>query len=234
MNKKYCIYKIVNKINNKVYIGLTTTDLKKRWSSHVNTSSNCKYLSSAIKKYGKDNFIMEPVFYANSVDDMMEMEILFIRQYNSLAPDGYNLREGGQYGEFTEMAKDKLKVAAITRWDKKERSRQSEVYKDKWKNKTSMRSRLSGLLEAQLKKRKKVIRVNLITFDYEILESVNKARMLGYYPWDVLSGRANFAGQDTWYYYEESNDPSFYINQAKIKFPNGPKKVRTLKIQKAS
>ena len=34
------IYKITNKINNKIYIGLTTCSLEYRWSRHVTESKN--------------------------------------------------------------------------------------------------------------------------------------------------------------------------------------------------
>lgn len=48
------IYKITNKINNKVYIGLTTTTLQYRWSKHIAESKNVKntkHLYKAIRKY---------------------------------------------------------------------------------------------------------------------------------------------------------------------------------------
>ena len=42
------IYKIKNKIDNKIYIGQTTQDLESRWKGHRKNSSNCRYLKSAL------------------------------------------------------------------------------------------------------------------------------------------------------------------------------------------
>lgn len=35
-----CIYKIINDVNDKVYIGMTKTSLEKRWSEHINSYNN--------------------------------------------------------------------------------------------------------------------------------------------------------------------------------------------------
>ena len=55
------IYKITNKINNKVYIGQTCRDLQTRWREHK-SKANCEYnnhLYNAMTKYGAENFIIE-------------------------------------------------------------------------------------------------------------------------------------------------------------------------------
>ena len=46
------IYKIENTVDNKKYIGQTIQDLESRWKDHRKLGSNCRYLKSAIKKYG--------------------------------------------------------------------------------------------------------------------------------------------------------------------------------------
>ena len=46
------IYKITNKITKQSYIGQTIIDLHERWRQHCKPNSNCRYLKSAIKKYG--------------------------------------------------------------------------------------------------------------------------------------------------------------------------------------
>ena len=46
------IYRIKNKIDNKIYIGQTIQDLEDRWRGHLKKHSNCRYLKSAFKKYG--------------------------------------------------------------------------------------------------------------------------------------------------------------------------------------
>ena len=50
------IYKIVNKVTNKIYIGQTIQDLDERWKQHKKTNSNCRYLKAAIKKIWYQQF----------------------------------------------------------------------------------------------------------------------------------------------------------------------------------
>lgn len=48
----YLIYKITNKINNKIYIGLTKTGLELRWKKHLQASfSNRPDNSIFIKQF---------------------------------------------------------------------------------------------------------------------------------------------------------------------------------------
>ena len=53
------IYKIVNRVNGKYYVG-SSNNIKKRWSKHKNDLNknihNNKYLQRSWNKYGKDNF----------------------------------------------------------------------------------------------------------------------------------------------------------------------------------
>jgi group I intron endonuclease len=88
------IYKITNKINDKTYIGQTIKDIKKRWSVHC-SSNSCTALKSAIQKYGPENFTIEEIDGANSLSELNYKEWLLIHKFNSLAPNGYNIREGG-------------------------------------------------------------------------------------------------------------------------------------------
>jgi len=101
------IYKIKNKIDNKIYIGQTTQDLETRWKGHLRNSSNCRYLKSAFKKYGIKNFDFQLVCitFDNQLDDM---EIKYIEQYNCLVPNGYNIRLGGNSGKHHEETKRKI------------------------------------------------------------------------------------------------------------------------------
>ena len=101
------IYKIVNKIDKKTYIGQTVQDYESRWSDHVKKRSNCRYLKSAIQKHGFDNFDFKIVCitFDSSLDDM---EIEYIKKYDCLAPNGYNLRLGGNSGRHHEETKRKI------------------------------------------------------------------------------------------------------------------------------
>lgn len=55
----------------------------------------CKVFYKAILKYGFENFQVEILgeFEVNQLD---KKEKYFIEQYNSLAPNGYNVKDGGQ------------------------------------------------------------------------------------------------------------------------------------------
>jgi group I intron endonuclease len=101
------IYTIKNKTDNKIYVGQTIRDVEERWKDHLKKGSNCRYLKSAINKYGVDNFEFKLVCitFDNQLDDM---EIKYIEQYNSLVPNGYNLRLGGNSGRHNAETKQKI------------------------------------------------------------------------------------------------------------------------------
>lgn len=87
------IYKVQNKINNKIYIGLTTKDLSKRIAEHI--SENKSYFQKALNKYGIQSFTVEVIDSAESKEILCEKEKYWIQHYNSKAPNGYNLTDGG-------------------------------------------------------------------------------------------------------------------------------------------
>ena len=94
------IYKITNKINNKIYIGQTIHTLLYRWNNHIRASNRGSniYFHKTIRKYGKENFIVEEIDQAESKNELNLLEIQYIKQYNSLAPNGYNTSTGGEGG----------------------------------------------------------------------------------------------------------------------------------------
>lgn len=89
------IYKITNTINSKVYIGQTTQNPKKRWREHITRSKNDnKYstaITKAINKYGVENFIFEVVELIQYKKDLNIKEEEYIKKFNSLCPNGYNI-----------------------------------------------------------------------------------------------------------------------------------------------
>lgn len=88
------IYKITNLINNKVYIGQTVHP-NKRWWEHqqrAKTHYDAYPIHLAINKYGAENFSFEILEWTDQYDDE---EARFIKEYNSISPNGYNLIEGG-------------------------------------------------------------------------------------------------------------------------------------------
>lgn len=102
------IYKITNKINGKVYIGQTIRSISVRFCKHCNNSKNT-VISSAIKKYGRDNFTVEEIDGANSQSELNYKEWLWIQKSNSLVPNGYNVVEKSiTCGPLPQTVKDKL------------------------------------------------------------------------------------------------------------------------------
>lgn len=112
-NKIFKIYKIVNIKNNKIYIGKTSKRLKERWSLHVNNSKNKKfYFSKAIKKYGKENFILEIIQFCNDEKTANELEKYYIKFYNSHNPKvGYNSTLGGEGVIPTDETRKKMSIS---------------------------------------------------------------------------------------------------------------------------
>jgi len=91
----YFIYVIENKINGMRYVG-QTLNLKRRMTSHLSTSSNCRYLKRALRKHGSENFEISELERCFSREDANSREIYWIKTLGTLAPEGYNLKEGGE------------------------------------------------------------------------------------------------------------------------------------------
>lgn len=95
MGDTYSVYKHTNKINGKVYIGMTSTSPEKRWGKDGNGYRG-QVFGRAIQKYGWDNFEHEILINNLSKEDANELEKSFIKLYNATNPNfGYNISEGG-------------------------------------------------------------------------------------------------------------------------------------------
>lgn len=94
----FLVYQIKNVVNNKVYIGVTTGSIEKRFKEHLyeakRGSRRCK-LYNAIRKHGKENFIIEILCYCCSKEEMFNKEVEMIKELNSIE-NGYNMTEGGE------------------------------------------------------------------------------------------------------------------------------------------
>jgi hypothetical protein len=89
----YTIYKITNKLNNKIYIGKhQTRDLDDGYMG------SGKHLRHAIAKYGIDNFEKEIIFQFDNEVDMNAKETEIVTNEFCLREDTYNLCPGGKGG----------------------------------------------------------------------------------------------------------------------------------------
>ncbi len=109
------IYKITNLVNGKSYIGQTLRSIDKRWIEHRSFKRGCPVLANAMKSYGKDNFKIEKLAEASSIEELNLLEIRFIKEFNSLKPNGYNLQEGGKNCKRALEVIEKIRIKLINR-----------------------------------------------------------------------------------------------------------------------
>jgi group I intron endonuclease len=82
------VYKVTNLLNGKVYVGYKLNDRK----SYLGSGPLIK---QAIAKYGRENFQKEILEVCTSIEEVKEQEIFWIKKLNCIAPNGYNITEGG-------------------------------------------------------------------------------------------------------------------------------------------
>lgn len=102
MITKSYVYKVINKINGKIYIG-KANDPENRWKKHQYIAKYKKkeygfyYFHAAIIKYGKENFLFEIIEECDSEELALNREIYWVNHYKSNNREiGYNLTNGGE------------------------------------------------------------------------------------------------------------------------------------------
>ena len=108
------IYLITCKVNGKQYVGQTVQkDPLKYLRGHFDSARRGgeKLLYNAIRKYGADNFTSEIIWYCPDKASLDVSENSFIELFETLAPNGYNLRGGGARGKFTDEARLNLTIS---------------------------------------------------------------------------------------------------------------------------
>ena len=94
------IYKVTNKINNKVYIG-QSINIENRFQQHKNNclNENLKDYNTkfyrALRKYGVENFTFEIIEELKDKEKLNEREKYWVSFYNSFK-EGYNSNTGGE------------------------------------------------------------------------------------------------------------------------------------------
>lgn len=109
---KYYIYKIINKLNGKSYVGQhKIPDKPEAFRRYMGKGIAIK---EAIKKYGKENFdkvILEEIEDDEKHELVSERERFWISAENTIYPFGYNISLGGEGG----CTKESAAKGALTR-----------------------------------------------------------------------------------------------------------------------
>ena len=184
------IYKITNIQNNKVYIGQTIRPIEQRFKRHMNDALNNildTHFARAIRKYGKENFIIEQIDIAQTQEELNQKEQYWIQYYNSVN-EGYNETDAiSKCGGNTYQSKTEEEMEVI-----KEKIRQTKIG-----SKNSMA--------------RKIKRINIITNEVDIFDTIiSCAKACGIQNGktsisDRLNGKIKSPFKKTWIfeYYDE-------------------------------
>ena len=125
------VYRIYHKASMKSYIGKSVRP-DRRIHKHLNGKSSSPVLRNAVKKYGAETFRVE--FLESDVPEsvLSKLEILHIRFFNSKAPNGYNLTDGGEGRSGAQISQGtRSKMRARTPWNKGKTSPYSDETRQK-------------------------------------------------------------------------------------------------------
>lgn len=171
------IYKIINRINNKIYIGQTRCDVFERWRQHKKTKNSCRYLKSAFDKYGIERFDFKLICICFD-EDLDKYERDYINKYNTIAPNGYNLREGGNGGRHNQETKIKISESL-------KQNRTNRIYCKSQLGKPhteQIKNKISNALKGKKKNSETIAKRNLTISLYdedkkkEIAEKISKTK----------------------------------------------------------
>ena len=108
------LYVITNRVNGKQYVGQTIHSIDRRWQHHRISARKswrgCRHLAHAIRKYGADAFLVDQFacLVNYSQDEINIAERAAIDSLGTLAPNGYNIRQGGSNGRMHDESKAKI------------------------------------------------------------------------------------------------------------------------------
>ena len=109
----YTVYQHKNKINGKVYIGITSQKPEQRWRNGEGYKSS-PHFYSAIQKYGWDNFEHNILFVELTKEQACLKEQELIKEFNSINREyGYNSTSGGDIFVMNEETKQKISQALM-------------------------------------------------------------------------------------------------------------------------
>ena len=227
------IYKIENKINNKIYIGCTRQPIKKRWIQHRSAllKGAQQKIYKAMRAIGPDNFYITMIEECNSLKEMSDKELYWIETLDTVV-NGYNtsmMRYGARYKKkesYSTMKKEifsyDIKTKEIEVYDSLSESgfspskicqcanedKHRKSYKGKlWSylNEEENWKRLIAINSKKAQKRKIICIETQKTYS-SIEEASKETKILGTSIGNMLHGRTKKAGGFTWAYIQDSRD----------------------------
>lgn len=115
--KKSGIYKIINKVNGKYYVG-SSKDIEHRWQEHKNELNKNKhyndYLQSAWNKYGERSFEFTIVEFTEN-RDLLTVEQKYLTELKTQQNKCYNLNFDAYGGDISEYSKQKIRESNLGR-----------------------------------------------------------------------------------------------------------------------
>ena len=141
--ERYCeIYKITNISNDKIYVGQAVSHIlnhkryrpyghEGRFRCHISEAFTTKknqshYLNNAIRKYGVTDFMVE-LIECCELEKADEREIHYIKELNSLFPNGYNLKNGGSVFTHSDESKQRLSIGVVNYFKDKKAERFKDI-----------------------------------------------------------------------------------------------------------
>jgi group I intron endonuclease len=132
------VYLITNKVNGKKYVGQHSgEELSTYWRHCVcaalRGSTDKPFLYNAVRKYGQENFEVQPLVQVSSKWEMDLYERGLVKALQTRKPDGYNLTDGGdgQLGRSpTEETREKIsktKKAQNRHWSEEDKQWRREM-----------------------------------------------------------------------------------------------------------
>lgn len=97
---EYIIYLRTNLVNGKQYVGQTSNFIKREreWKC-LKTKYGNQFLINDREKYGLENWKVEILAEADNREEAWELERRFIKDLNTVYPNGYNRAYGGKTNE---------------------------------------------------------------------------------------------------------------------------------------
>lgn len=196
---KYLIYMHKLKQDNRVYIGITCQNPKKRWQNGLGYKHST-YFNNAIKKYGWDMFEHIILIENLTKEEAEEKEKQFIKLYNSNVKGfGFNINEGGFTPTMTEEQKRKISE-----------SEKGKLISDSTKIKISEKVRNyyknHGTTKNQKEHYKKILKPIICLENGKVYKGQKELKDNGFNPSNVLMvcrNKRKTASGLHWKYYEE-------------------------------